>query len=65
MLRHTVWKQFSHYIIRIEQPGTAFVFWNGIALTDAERHRSGRVMVRLIYCVLLVNISAPSGQTGG
>jgi hypothetical protein len=65
VLRHIVWNKFSHYNIHIEQRGTAFVFWDDITLTDKERHPSGRVTAELIYCVLLVNISAPSDQIGG
>ena len=65
MLRRIVWKKFSHYNIRFER-GTAFVCWDGITVADirVERHLSGRVMTRLIYCVLHVNISVHSGQIG-
>jgi len=64
MLRLIVWKEYSHYNIRTER-GTAFVFWDGITLSDIQRHPSGRVMAGLIYYVLLVNISAHFGQIGG
>ena len=38
MLRHVVWNKFSHYNISIER-GTAFVFWDGITLTDVTALR--------------------------